>query len=399
MNRIKKIQLEEVAPHLAVSGRELQKSDDDLEFVPEEMVDIWNELFDLAMDHEDFDDRLLKAAISKGIPGDYRGRAWKLLRQNQYPMMSTGSRSMEKTYTEQLENLTPFQHAILIDIGRTFPSHPMYSQQLGPGQLSLFNVLKAYSLFDEEVGYCQGLSFIAGVLLMHTYVENEAYELLYSLMHEVGCRTMYLPDMKGMKLAIYKLTRLLYDHDLEVYTFFEKHEVSMMLVATPWFLTMFASTFPMKFVTRVFDIIFAEGMQGLYKVALCLLQEHKHKFMKQDDFEDIVNYIRTSIPESSDQSLQDVITNAMAMDVQSQLDEYGVEYRVMQDELPITLQVAESQKHLEDQIHCLESVNHKVTESNCSLLQQLQDAQQKVASLQKQLKDAAKHARQSYYYT
>ena len=51
--------------------------------------------------------------------------------------------------------------------GRTFPSHPYFSIQLGPGQLSLFNLLKAYSLLDEEVGYCQGLSFIAGILLMH----------------------------------------------------------------------------------------------------------------------------------------------------------------------------------------------------------------------------------------
>lgn len=51
--------------------------------------------------------------------------------------------------------------------GRTFPSHSYYSSPLGPGQLALFNLLKAYSLLDPEVGYCQGLSFVAGVLLLH----------------------------------------------------------------------------------------------------------------------------------------------------------------------------------------------------------------------------------------
>ena len=35
------------------------------------------------------------------------------------------------------------------------------------GQLALFNLLKAYSLMDQDVGYCQGLSFVAGILLMH----------------------------------------------------------------------------------------------------------------------------------------------------------------------------------------------------------------------------------------
>lgn len=52
-------------------------------------------------------------------------------------------------------------------LGRTFPKHPYYAQPLGPGQLSLFNLLKAYSLLDKEVGYCQGLSFVAGILLLH----------------------------------------------------------------------------------------------------------------------------------------------------------------------------------------------------------------------------------------
>lgn len=56
---------------------------------------------------------------------------------------------------------------VSVSAGRTFPAHPYFSTALGPGQLALFNLLKAYSLLDKEVGYCQGLSFVAGILLMH----------------------------------------------------------------------------------------------------------------------------------------------------------------------------------------------------------------------------------------
>lgn len=56
---------------------------------------------------------------------------------------------------------------ILVFAGRTFPTHTYFMSPLGPGQLALFNLLKAYSLLDPEVGYCQGLSFVAGVLLLH----------------------------------------------------------------------------------------------------------------------------------------------------------------------------------------------------------------------------------------
>ena len=54
--------------------------------------------------------------------------------------------------------------------GRTFPQHDYFKSQLGAGQLALFNILKAYSLVDSEVGYCQGLGFVAGILLMHVSI-------------------------------------------------------------------------------------------------------------------------------------------------------------------------------------------------------------------------------------
>jgi len=53
------------------------------------------------------------------------------------------------------------------DIARTYPEHEFFKEKDGLGQESLFNVMKAYSLHDREVGYCQGSGFIVGLLLMH----------------------------------------------------------------------------------------------------------------------------------------------------------------------------------------------------------------------------------------
>lgn len=84
--------------------------------------------------------------------------------------------------------------------GRTFPTHPYFSAQLGAGQLSLYNILKAYSLLDQEVGYCQGLSFVAGVLLLHMG-EEEAFHMLKFLMFDMGLRKQYRPDMIILQVA------------------------------------------------------------------------------------------------------------------------------------------------------------------------------------------------------
>ncbi len=52
------------------------------------------------------------------------------------------------------------------DIARTYPEHDFFKKKDGVGQEALFNVMKAYSVHDREVGYCQGSAFIVGLLLM-----------------------------------------------------------------------------------------------------------------------------------------------------------------------------------------------------------------------------------------
>ncbi len=48
---------------------------------------------------------------------------------------------------------------IVRDLSRTYPSHVYYQQRQGPGQRSLFNVLRAYSVYDRQV--CPFVSSLA----------------------------------------------------------------------------------------------------------------------------------------------------------------------------------------------------------------------------------------------
>lgn len=53
-----------------------------------------------------------------------------------------------------------------LDIPRTFPYHPKFGKD-GSHVEALRNVLVAYANFNPGLGYCQGMSFIAAMLLMH----------------------------------------------------------------------------------------------------------------------------------------------------------------------------------------------------------------------------------------
>lgn len=114
----------------------------------------------------------LLQAIKGGVPRSKRGDVWLFLVEQAGEVETTAVDvaafpNYNVPYETLLKSLTEHQHAIFIDLGRTFPNHNYYKQPLGLGQLSLFNLLKAYSILDPELGYCQGLGFICGVLLLH----------------------------------------------------------------------------------------------------------------------------------------------------------------------------------------------------------------------------------------
>lgn len=53
------------------------------------------------------------------------------------------------------------------DINRTFPEHPQFGFE--QGQQALYRVLKAYSLHDLEVGYCQVGCCVHSTQVLVTY--------------------------------------------------------------------------------------------------------------------------------------------------------------------------------------------------------------------------------------
>ncbi|XP_038219797.1 uncharacterized protein LOC119838062 [Zerene cesonia] len=231
------------------------------------------------------DRRMLVEAVRQGVPRALRGGVWYFLAEQACQRLPPADARWPRyaaPYRALLAGLTKHQHAILIDLGRTFPKHSYFASALGPGQLALYNILKAYSLLDPEVGYCQGLSFVAGVLLLHME-EAEAFMLLRHLMFRRGLRNQYLPDMSALQVQLYQLSRLVRDHLPELHARLEELDVPPALYAAPWMLTLFTSQFPLGFVVRVFENFpFQSAMEALtnYQKTQSRL-ETQNKLMEQ----------------------------------------------------------------------------------------------------------------------
>lgn len=103
---------------------------------------------------------LLSIKLRAGIPPHARGLVWQAVCQSD-------CLHLETVYGQLCKDHSPHERVIKRDLTRTFPNVDMFKQENGPGQLALCRILVAYSLYDAHVGYCQGLAFLVGPLLMN----------------------------------------------------------------------------------------------------------------------------------------------------------------------------------------------------------------------------------------
>ncbi|XP_039221790.1 TBC1 domain family member 4 isoform X1 [Crotalus tigris] len=333
----------------------------------------------------------IHTTLKDGVPKSRRGEIWQFLavQHRVRHRLPNKQQPPDISYQDLLKQLTAQQHAILVDLGRTFPTHPYFSAQLGAGQLSLFNLLKAYSLLDKEVGYCQGISFVAGVLLLHMS-EEQAFEMLKFLMYDLGFRKQYRPDMMSLEIQMYQLSRLLHDYHRDLYHHLEENEISPSLYAAPWFLTLFASQFPLGFVARIFDIIFLQGTEVIFKVALCLLSTQEERIMSCETFESIVEFLKNTLPDMTEPQMEKIMAQVFEMDISKQLHAYEVEYHVLQDELQDNLSPCEEIEASEK----LERANSQLKRQNMDLLEKLQVAHAKIQGVESNLEAALRRESQ-----
>lgn len=56
------------------------------------------------------------------------------------------------------------------------------------------------------------------------------------------------------------------------------------------------------------DLLFVQGTDVIFKVALCLLSSHEGEILECDSFESIVDYLKSTIPTLSHNQMEETIT-------------------------------------------------------------------------------------------
>ena len=228
---------------------------------------------------------LVKSRIRKGIPDALRSRAW---------MLIVDGINIRKNYPNHLyfrfcnvEEDPPCMLTIQKDLDRTYPGHEIF--RAAEGQASLRNILRSYAFFDTEVGYCQGMGYIAGILRMYMD-EESAFWMLVSLMQNFNLRGMFLNGMEQTYRNFYIASSLLKYFEPSIWKKLDDCDVSPQIYATQWFMTIY-SNFPIETVLRIWDCFLFEGPKILFRVYVGFFKMNKSEF-RDVSFETAIRKIR-----------------------------------------------------------------------------------------------------------
>lgn len=268
--------------------------------------------------------RKVQRRVRKGVPDQLRGLVWQFLSGGRDLLLNN-----EGVYAELVARKAgPMDAEIVRDLNRTYPTHVYYQQRQGPGQLSLYNVLKSYSLYDHTVGYVQGMGFIAGLLLLYMS-EEDAFWTLTALLHGKSRKPplagLFAPGLPLLQLSLFQFQKLVENEMPKLGRHLEEQGVLPSMYCSHWFITAFAYALPFDHLLRVWDVFMLEGMKTTFRVGVALMKGVQADLCAAD-FEQILGVLNAKWFPAFSNSPEDLLNSALGLSVSQRLATYRALY-------------------------------------------------------------------------
>ena len=232
----------------------------------------WNYMI---QNYEEFSTKrkvLLKSRTRKGIPDSLRGYVWQLFAdKDKYYVKDLYQNLENEPIKEDLETV------IIKDLDRTFPLCQFFREKYGNGQRKLYKVLLAYSKYNKNVGYVQGMGFLAAVFLIYMDEESSFY-MLHSLMKKYKLEGLYYDNFPDLKKKCFVLLNMQKKYINKLYNIFQRDGIVPTMYASSWFISLFARTVDFNIAVRILDCFFLEGFKVIYRISLALFKLSENAF-------------------------------------------------------------------------------------------------------------------------
>ncbi|KAE9006580.1 hypothetical protein PR003_g16815 [Phytophthora rubi] len=157
------------------------------------------------------------------------------------------------------------------DLPRTFPSLRLFDSS-GPYYAFLLEVLETYACYRPDLGYIQGMSYLAAMLCLHMPQDRYlAFQCLANLMVNEHLFTFYLLDADLASVYYTLFDTFLNSRLPHLHTHLRGIGVfSCSMYLMNWLQTLFLQVLPLESAARVFDNFLLDGTVFLFRTAMAI---------------------------------------------------------------------------------------------------------------------------------
>ena len=165
------------------------------------------------------------------------------------------------------------------DINRTFYTEKFVE---GNGKKMLLDILTALAFIRPEIGYCQGMNFIAGALINFIDDEERCFWIFLSFIDNIDMNNLYTKNMPDYSIRVYQLNYYIKEYFPELSIHFKKHQINPDVFFSKWILTIFSNYLPFDVLYKVWDVFIIDKWQAIFKFSLMILNSMKDKLITMD---------------------------------------------------------------------------------------------------------------------
>ena len=257
-----------------------QKRSKDSKITKEELLKInartekWQYMLEHYKTYQSIKRFKLKSRTRKGIPDNLRSYVWQLFAGKDKLVKKGLFEKLDKEPIDENSELS-----IIKDLDRTYPLCQLFKEKYGKGQRNLFRVLSNYSKYNKNIGYVQGLGYLAALFLIYMD-EESAFYMLHAVIKNYEMEGLYLPGFPDLKKKFYVLLNLEKKFIPEIYNILKRDEALPSFYASEWFMCLFCKNVKPNILVRIIDVFLYEGYKVIYRFAIAFLKKKENDFIK-----------------------------------------------------------------------------------------------------------------------
>lgn len=249
--------------------------------------------------------------LLRGIPSEHRWSVWKSL------LLSIGRVNSIREAEERQKFLfsgpnasdcvagllraeSPWSQHIKVDAPRTFSECEDFTMEY---RASLCRLLNAYAFLNPQVGYCQGMGHVAGLLLLASdRCEHEALFFFVRLMEDSGLNGFYKDGFPLLHKYVENFELLMDEVLPDLQRHFDREGVEACHYLQQWFLTLFVCCLPVQTVLLLWDSFMCNGLEAVVLAAIALLSSVKEVLlvMRQEEIMEFFKIMKLSKEEEGE---------------------------------------------------------------------------------------------------